>query len=87
MQKAGQICVDEMRKQKGGNEKGGRKKRERAREGDGEGEGERERGIWVAWLGDALMLMLLLHILRLRTDQNKQLANTGCLSFGKLFVK
>lgn len=38
MQKAGQICVDEMRKQKGGNEKGGRKKRERAREGDGEGD-------------------------------------------------
>lgn len=70
MQKAGQIFVDEMRKQKGVSERAGRRKRVRARGG---------RGIWVAWLGDALMLMLLLHILRLRTSQNKQLANTGCL--------
>lgn len=75
MQKAGQIFVDEMRKQKGGSERAGRRKRVRAREGEG-------RGIWVAWLGDALMLMLLLHILRFRTSQNKQLANTGCHFLG-----
>lgn len=75
MQKAGQIFVDEMRKQTGGSERAGRRKRVRASEGEG-------RGIWVAWLGDALMLMLLLHILRFRTSQNKQLANTGCHFLG-----
>lgn len=60
MQKAGQISIDEMRKQRGEERKGGMEK---------ESVSNKRRGIWVAWLGDALMLMLLLHILRFRTSQ------------------